>query len=80
MAVGHAAGKVTRTDLTDEIMTKLGAMPYAFRSSMSQDLERGKPRELRWLSGHVHRLVQQYGVPTPGHSAVYQGLVLHEHG
>lgn len=80
VAVGHAAGKVTRTDLTDEIMTKLGAMPYAFRSSMSEDLERGKPLELRWLSGRVHRLGQQYGVPTPGHSAVYQGLVLHEHG
>ena len=80
IAVGRAAGKVIRTDLADEIMVKLEGMPYAFRSSMSEDLERGKPLELRWLSGRVHALGQQYGVPTPGHSVVYQGLVLHELG
>lgn len=39
---------------------KLASMPYTFRSSMSEDLERG--------------------VPTPGHSAVYCGLVLYEGG
>lgn len=80
VAVGRAAGKVTRTDLADEIMTKLAAMPYSFRSSMSEDLERGKPLELRWLSGRVHALGQEYGVPTPGHSMVYRGLVLYEQG
>lgn len=80
VAVGRAAGKVTRTDLADEIMAKLAAMPYAFRSSMSEDLDRGKPLELRWLSGRVHILGQQLGVPTPGHSVVYRALVLHEHG
>ena len=80
VAVGRAAGKVTRNDLADEIMAKLSAMPYAFRSSMSEDLERGKPLELRWLSGRVYALGQQYGVPTPGHSVVYRGLVLYEKG
>ena len=80
VALGRAVGKVTRTDLADEIMAKLEGMPYAFRSSMSEDLERGKPLELRWLSGRVHSLAQQYGVPTPGHSAVYRGLVLYERG
>lgn len=80
VAVGRAAGQVTRTDLADEIMARLAAMPAAFRSSMSEDLERGKPLELRWLSGRVHALGQQYGVPTPGHSVVYRGLVLYEHG
>jgi len=71
---------VTRADLADEIMAKLAAMPYAFRSSMSEDLERGKPLELRWLSGRVHALGLEYGVPTPGHSAVYRALVLYENG
>jgi 2-dehydropantoate 2-reductase len=80
VAVGRAAGKVNRNDLADEIMAKLSAMPFAFRSSMSEDLERGKPLELRWLSGRVHSLGQQYGVPTPGHSMVYRGLVLYENG
>ena len=78
IAVARAAGMLTRESLGDEIMTKLGGMPYAFRSSMSEDLERGKPLELRWLSGRVHHLGVQYSVPTPGHSAVYRALVLHE--
>lgn len=80
VAVGRAAGQVSRTDLADEIMVKLAAMPYAFRSSMAEDLARGKPLELRWLSGRVHALGLEYGVPTPGHSAVYRGLVLYEDG
>ena len=80
VAVGRAAGISLREELADEIMAKLAAMPAAFRSSMSEDLERGKPLELRWLSGRVHGLGQQLGVPTPGHSVVYRGLVLYEPG
>jgi 2-dehydropantoate 2-reductase len=80
MAVSRAVGQVSRTDLADEIMAKLAATPYSFRSSMSEDLERGKPLELPWLSGRLHALGVKYDVPTPGHSAVYRGLVLHEGG
>ena len=35
-----------------------------------------KPLELPWLSGRMHQLGQQLGVPTPAHTAVYRGLVL----
>jgi 2-dehydropantoate 2-reductase len=80
VAVGRAAGKVVRDDLGADIMGKLTGMPYSFRSSMSEDLERGKPLELQWLSGRVHSLGLQYGVPTPAHSTVYRALVLYEHG
>lgn len=80
VALGRAVGTVTRNDLADEVMAKLASMPYAFRSSMAEDLERGKPLELRWLSGRVHALGIQLGVPTPGHSVVYRALVLHESG
>ncbi len=80
IAVGRAAGTVTQTDLGDQIMGTLGTMPYAFRSSMSEDLARGKPLELQWLSGKVHTLGLHYGVPTPTHSTVYRALVLYEHG
>jgi 2-dehydropantoate 2-reductase len=31
---------------------------------------------LPWLSGRMHQLGLQLGVPTPAHSAVYRGLVL----
>jgi 2-dehydropantoate 2-reductase len=80
VAVARAAGQAVRPELADEIMGKLQLMPPAFRSSMSEDLERGKPLELRWLSGRLHALGAELGVPTPGHSMVYRGLVLHEHG
>ena len=38
------------------------------------DIERGKPLELEWLSGAVHRLGHEAGVPTPIHSTAYAVL------
>jgi 2-dehydropantoate 2-reductase len=78
--VARAAGQTVRAALVDEAMDKLGKMPGSFRSSMSEDLERGKPLELPWLSGRVHALGTELGVPTPGHTAVYRGLILHAQG
>jgi len=80
VAVARATGAALRDGLADEVMGKLTAMPPSFRSSMAEDLERGKPLELQWLSGRVHQLGLQLGVPTPGHSAVFRGLVLHAPG
>jgi 2-dehydropantoate 2-reductase len=80
VAIGHAAGVPLREGLTDEVMGKLAAMPPSFRASMAEDLERGKPLELQWLSGRLHGLGQQLGVPTPGHSVAYRALVLHAAG
>ena len=80
MAVGRASGIRIRPELEDEAVSKLKSMPPSFRSSMSEDLERGKPLELRWLSGRVHALGLERGVPTPAHTAVYRGLVLHAGG
>jgi len=80
IAVGIARGVALRTGLADDIMSKLAGMPASFRSSMAEDLERGNRLELRWLSGRVHELGLTHGVPTPAHTAVYRGLVLHEGG
>jgi 2-dehydropantoate 2-reductase len=80
VAVGRALGTVKRGDLVDEAMSKFAGMPYSFRSSMSEDLDRGKRLELRWLSGRLHHLGLEHGVPTPGHSVVYRALVLYEDG
>lgn len=80
LAVGRAAGQPLRAQLADEVMAKLAQMPASLRSSMSEDLERGKPLELPWVSGRVHGLGLQYGVPTPAHSAVYRALVLYQDG
>lgn len=80
MAVASARGILLRPGLGDEMMAKLAAMPASFRSSMAEDLERGNRLELRWLSGRVHGLGQELGIPTPAHTSVYRGLVLHENG
>jgi 2-dehydropantoate 2-reductase len=60
-----------------EIWTKLAPET---KSSMANDLDRGKPIEVAWLSGRMHELGIKLGVPTPGHSAVYRALHLHAPG
>jgi 2-dehydropantoate 2-reductase len=40
-------------------------MPYEYRASMLEDLERGRRLELPWLSGAVARLGREFGLPTP---------------
>lgn len=80
LAVAQAEGVALRAGLGDEVMAKLALMPPMFRASMAEDLERGNRLELRWLSGRVHALGLAHGIATPGHTAVFRGLVLHEQG
>ena len=80
IAVARAKGVDVRAGLADQVMGKLAAMPASFRSSMAEDLERGNRLELRWLNGRLHGLGLELGIPTPAHTAVYRGLVLHEGG
>jgi 2-dehydropantoate 2-reductase len=80
IAVAQACGVPMRPELGDEAMGRMAQMPPHFRSSMSEDLERGNRLELSWLSGRVHQLGLEHGVPTPAHTAVYRGLVLWEQG
>jgi 2-dehydropantoate 2-reductase len=44
--------------------------PPTSKSSMLEDLERGRPLELPWLSGAVVRLGREAGVPTPIHEFI----------
>ena len=78
--LAEAAGVPQRAGLVEEVMAKLAAMPANFRSSMSEDLARGKPLELNWLSGRIHALGQQLAVPTPAHSTAWRALVLYVDG
>jgi 2-dehydropantoate 2-reductase len=80
VAVAKAAGHAVSGHFAENAMSKIAMMPPSFRSSMAEDLERKKPLELQWLSGRVHGLGIEYGVPTPGHSAVYRALVLYANG
>jgi 2-dehydropantoate 2-reductase len=47
---------------------------------MYHDLQRGRPLELRWLSGGVVEMGAAVGVPTPVNRGVYDVLVLHADG
>jgi 2-dehydropantoate 2-reductase len=80
VTVAKAAGQALPDDYFDATMAKFTGLPPQFRASMAEDLERRKPLELQWLSGRMHGLGLQYGVPTPAHSAVYRALILHANG
>jgi 2-dehydropantoate 2-reductase len=80
VAVAQACGQPLRPELQQELIEKFQVLPPSFRSSMAEDLERGKPLELPWLSGRVHALGLQHAVRTPAHTAVYRGLVLYAAG
>mgnify|MGYP000014626929 FL=1 len=73
-AVGRAAGVQLDAALEERLMGLLETNPAEGKSSLLVDLERGRALELDGLSGAVHRLGQNYHVPTPVTSAVYAAL------
>jgi 2-dehydropantoate 2-reductase len=80
IVVAKAAGQALPRDYFDATLAKFDGLPPNFRASMAEDLDRGKPLELAWLSGRMHALGLQYGVATPAHSAVYRALSLYASG
>ncbi|MDG4892697.1 2-dehydropantoate 2-reductase [Mesorhizobium sp. WSM4976] len=80
MAVAAAAGHPMADGFVDRVVTRWSAFPPHVKSSMANDLERGKPIEVAWLSGRMHQLGMKLGVATPGHTAVFRALHLHAHG
>lgn len=49
-------------------------LPPHTHASMQDDLLRGRPIELNWLSGEIVRLGAEKGVPTPVHAVVTAAL------
>lgn len=70
LAVGRAHGVDLGSGIRDEVFAMYRAVPPQAKSSMLEDLERGRPLELPWLSGAVVRLGQEVGVPTPVHATI----------
>jgi 2-dehydropantoate 2-reductase len=77
LAVAAASGEPIPEEHHRRFMALWRSLPPEARSSMATDLSRGKPLELEWLSGRMHALGLQLGVPTPAHTAVYRALHLH---
>jgi 2-dehydropantoate 2-reductase len=67
LAVARARGIQLPDAIVDDVSRSYQALPPEAKSSMLEDLERGRPLELPWLSGAVARIGDELGVPTPTH-------------
>ena len=70
IAVGKARGITFPADIIDSTLGMIKGFPPNSKSSMLEDLERGRPLELPWLSGAVARLGREAGVATPTHQFI----------
>jgi 2-dehydropantoate 2-reductase len=80
LAVARAKRIALPDDLTEQKLAQTDALPYEMKSSMLEDLERGRRLELPWLSGAIARMGQELGIATPVHSFVTTALKLHVAG
>ncbi|RVC73323.1 2-dehydropantoate 2-reductase [Mesorhizobium sp. M4A.F.Ca.ET.022.05.2.1] len=80
MAIAAAAGHPLAQGFELRVTTRWSAFPPHVKSSMANDLERGKPIEVAWLSGRMHQLGIEFGIATPGHTAVFRALHLYAAG
>ena len=67
IAVGRARGVTFPATLIDDTKVLIQNLPAGSKSSMLEDLERGRRLELPFLSGAVVRMGREAGVPTPVH-------------
>jgi 2-dehydropantoate 2-reductase len=79
-AVARAKPIALPDDFVERTLERCDRLPYEMKSSMLQDLERGRRLELPWLSGALVRLGQELGVPTPTHAFITTALKLHAGG
>jgi len=70
ISVGKAKGVKFPADLMDGTLNLIKNFPASSKSSMLEDLERGRRLELPWLSGAVVRIGKEVGVPTPIHQFI----------
>jgi len=67
IAVGTARGITFPADIIESTLGMIQNFPATSKSSMLEDLERGRRLELPWLSGGVVRLGNEVGVQAPTH-------------
>ena len=80
MAVAQAKGIAVAPTTVEDVAAAYGALPPQAKSSMLEDLERGRRLELPWLSGAVVRIGRDLGVPTPTHAFIQAVLKPHVNG
>jgi len=80
MTVAHTKGIAVPASSVDDAAAAASALPSQTRSSMLEDLERGRRIELPWLSGAVVRIGREVGVDTPTHRFITAVLGPHVKG
>ena len=80
MAVARAKGIVLPPSVFDGLRSMAQSLPPPAKSSMLEDLERGRPLELPWLSGAVVRIGREVDVETPIHRFIATVLKPHVNG
>jgi len=70
IVVGKAKGVNFPPDLMEGTLKLIKNFPASSKSSMLEDIERGRRLELPWLSGAVVRIGKEVGVPTPIHQFI----------
>ncbi len=73
--VARAAGIVLECNNPREILDKaVDGLPFDFKPSIMQDLERGIPTEIDFINGAVVREGKKYGVATPVNRTLVAGI------
>ena len=80
MAVARARGVAVPAKILDDVDQSFVTLPPHMKSSLLEDLERGRRLELPWLSGAVVRLGRESGIDTPVHRFITLALKLHTDG
>jgi 2-dehydropantoate 2-reductase len=80
MNVAHAKGIAVPATAIDDVAAAYTALPPQTKSSMLEDLERGRRLELPWLSGALVRIAREVGVETPIHGFITAVLAPHVNG
>jgi 2-dehydropantoate 2-reductase len=79
-AVARAKGVGLPEDFVARTLDHCDRLPFEMKSSMLQDLERGRRLELAWLSGTIARLGRELAIATPNHAFISAALALHADG
>ena len=80
IAVGRAKQIPLMASTFAEAMAGMTGLPAQAKSSMLEDLERGRRLELPWLSGAVVRIGEEVGVEAPTHRLIVTLLRPHVNG
>lgn len=70
ITVGRARGIALPETIVAETERLVAGFPRDAKSSMLEDLERGRRLELPWLSGAIVRMGREHGVATPVHGFI----------